>query len=96
MPVDKGYVMKIVEPKRVLKTERRARPVPTVPARPSTQQIVRAFKKAPDYEDIVARIPKAATARGWDEGTQIAYFGVCSKTRSARSGKRFGGVSLRT
>lgn len=84
MPVDKGYVMKILESKRVLKTDRRPAPVPRASVKPSTQQIVRAFKQASGYEDIVARIPKSATARGWDDGTQVAYFSVCAKTGSAR------------
>jgi len=84
MPVDKRYRMKILESKRVLKTERRLPQVRKVSVKPSTQQIVRAFKQAPGYEEIVARIPKAATVRGWDEGTQVAYFSVCSKSGAAK------------
>jgi len=76
--------MKILESKEVLKTERRPARIRKVSVRPSTQEIVRAFKRAPGYEEIVARIPKAATAEGWDKGTQIAYFSVCSKSGAAR------------
>ena len=61
MPVDKRYRMKILESKEVVKTERRPARIRKVSVRPSTQEIVRAFKRAPGYEEIVARIPKAAT-----------------------------------
>ena len=44
---------------------------------------MRAFKQAPGYEDIIARIPKAETARGWERGTEVAHFSVCSKTGAA-------------
>ncbi len=84
MPVDKGYRMKILESKEILKTERRPARVRRVSVKPSTQEIVRAFKQAPGYEDIVARIPEAATVGGWDKGTQIAYFSVCGKSGAAR------------
>jgi hypothetical protein len=84
MPVDKRYRMKFLESQEVLETERRPAAVRKVAVRPSTQQILRAFKQAPGYEEIVERIPKAATARGWDEGTQVAYFSVCGKSGAAR------------
>ena len=35
------------------------------------------------YDEIVARIPKAAPLPGGVEETEIAYFGVCSKSGSA-------------
>jgi hypothetical protein len=69
-----------LESTQILKTERRPARVRKVPVKPTTQQIIRAFKQIPGYEEIIARIPKAATARGWDEGTQVAYFSVCGKT----------------
>ena len=83
MPIDKKYSMKIVKSTKVLKTEARPRPVAIVSIKPSTQKILRAFKKARGYKDIISQIPKAATLRGWDEGTQIAYFSVCSKSGAA-------------
>lgn len=83
MPVDKSYRMRIVRSMRVLKTEKRPPRVPRVNVRPSTREIVRAFKQAPGYEDIVAQIPKAETVAGWDKGTQVAYFSVGSKSGSA-------------
>ena len=79
MPVDPKYRMQILESKRVLKTERRPTRPKKVNVRPSTAQIVRAFKQAPGYEEIVARIPKAASAKGWEEGTLVGWFCVCSK-----------------
>jgi hypothetical protein len=84
MPVDKRSRMKIITSSRALKTERRRAPVSRVNVKPTTSEIVRAFKKAPGYEEIVARIPKAATVAGWDKGTQVAYFSVCSKSGSAQ------------
>ncbi len=84
MPVDKRFRMKIVESRRVPKSERRPAPTPRLNAKPTTSQIVRAFKQARDYETIVARIPKAATVAGWDTGTQVGYFSVCNKSGNAR------------
>jgi hypothetical protein len=84
MPVDKSYRMKVLESKRILKTERRPARVRKVSVKPSAQQIVRAFKQAPGYEEIVERIPKATTVRGWEEGTQVAYFSVCGKSGAAQ------------
>ena len=83
MPIDKNYSMKIVKSSRVVTTERRPRLIAPINVKPSTQEILRAFKKARGYEDIVAQIPKAATLEGWDKGTQIAYFSVCSKAGAA-------------
>jgi hypothetical protein len=83
MPVGEKYRMKVVKSTKVIKTESRPRPVAMVSVKPSTEDILRAFKKARGYEDIIAQIPKAATLRGWDEGTQIAYFSVCSKSGAA-------------
>lgn len=84
MPVQKPYTMKILRPTRVLRVERRPAKIARVNVKPTTAQIVRAFKKARGYEDIVKRIPKAATVKGWDRGTQVAYFSVCSKSGDAR------------
>src|SRR5262245_58025474 len=84
MPIDQKYRMKILKSTKVVKTEARPPRVAMVNVKPSTEEIVRAFKKARGYKDIIARIPKAATVAGWDGGTQIAYFSVCSKTGSAR------------
>jgi len=84
MPVDPKYRMKILDSKQVLKTERRPPRPAKVNVKPSTQQIVRAFKKAAGYEEIVARIPKAATVRGWEERTLAGYFCVCSKAGVAK------------
>jgi len=84
MPVDKRYRMKVLSSTSVLKTERRPAAVTRVDVRPTTAAIVRAFKRTPGSKEILARIPKAATIEGWDKGTQVAYFSVCSKTGSAR------------
>ena len=84
MPVDKSYRMKMLESKEVLKTEPRPRRVRKVSVKPSTQEIVRAFKQAAGYDNIIARIPKAETVAGWEKGTQVAYFSVCSKSGAAR------------
>ena len=84
MPVDKRYRMKIVTSARVLKTEKRIAPPAKVNVKPTTAEIVRAFKRTRGYDDIIARIPKAETPEGWDRGTQIAYFSVCSKSGSAQ------------
>ncbi len=84
MPVDRKYRMSVLKSSRTLKTERRPAAAPPVDVKPTTAEIVRAFKRASGYEDIVARIPKAETPEGWDEDTQVAYFSVCGKTGSAR------------
>jgi hypothetical protein len=84
MPVDRRYRMKILTSTRVLKTEPRLRPVGKVSVKPTTQEIFQAFKRAPGYPEIIDRIPKAATVAGWEKGTQVAYFSVCSKSGSAR------------
>lgn len=84
MPVGKRYRMKLVTSTKVLTTERRPARIPKVGVKPTTREIFRAFKQARGYEDIIARIPKAATPAGWDKGTQIAYFSVCSKSGSAQ------------
>jgi len=83
MPVDKSYKMKIVKSTKSIQTEDRPHRVAKISTRPSTEEIVQAFKQARGYEDILKKIPKAATVPGWDEGTQIAYFSVCSKSGSA-------------
>ena len=83
MPIDKKYSMKIVKSTKVIKTEARLRPVAMVSVKPTTEDILRAFKKARGYKDIISQIPKAATLRGWQQGTQIAYFSVCSKSGAA-------------
>lgn len=84
MPVDRKYTMRILRPSRLEKMEARPRRLAAVRSRPTTSEIVRAFKRAPGYEDVIARIPKAQTVKGWDSGTQVAYFSVCSKSGSAR------------
>lgn len=84
MPVDKRFRMRIINSTKILKTERRPAPVRRVNVEPTTAEIVRAFRRSPGYEDIIARIPKAETAAGWDRGTQVAYFSVCKKSGSAK------------
>jgi hypothetical protein len=84
MPVDKRYRMKVLESKQILKTERRPPRPRKVRVKPTTAEIVRAFKQVQGYDQIVARIPKAAKASGWEEGTEIAHFAVCGKTGAAR------------
>jgi hypothetical protein len=83
VPVDKSYRMRILESKEILKVERRPARLRKQRVKPTTQEIVRAFKQAPGYEDIIARIPKAETARGWEKGTEVAHFSVCGKTGAA-------------
>jgi hypothetical protein len=84
MPVDKKFEMKLLKATKILKTERRPVRVAKIEVKPSTRQIFQAFKKARGYDKIIARIPKAATPEGWDQGTQVAYFSVCGKSGSAR------------
>ena len=84
MPADKNYRMKYLESKVSLKTEPRPAPVRKVKPVPTTSAIVKAFKQSPGHEEILARIPRAATVRGWDEGTQVACFCVCVKTGTAK------------
>jgi hypothetical protein len=83
MPVHKRFRMKLLDSKRQLRTEPRPRAIARVNVKPKTQEIFRAFRRSTGYEDIIAAIPKAATPAGWDRGTRIAYFSVCSKTGSA-------------
>ena len=83
MAVDKRNTLKILRSTRTLEVERRHPRIARVNVKPTTAQIVRAFKKARGYEEILKRIPKAATVRGWDKGTKVAYFSVCSKTGAA-------------
>ncbi len=83
MPVNEKYRMKMLLAKRTLKTERRPRPITRSPVKPATRDVVRAFLRTPGHEGILARIPKAATVAGWEKGTQVAYFSVCSKTGPA-------------
>jgi hypothetical protein len=84
MPVDKSYMMKILKPRQAPRVERRPTKIARVNVRPSTSEIVRAFRRAPGHEQILERIPQAATAGGWDKGTQVAYFSACSKSGDAR------------
>jgi hypothetical protein len=76
--------MQILKSAKVLKPEKRPPRVGKFNVQPSTEEIVRAFKKARGYEEIVARIPKAASVAGWDGGTQVAYFSACRKSGSAQ------------
>ena len=84
MPVDPKYTMKILRSTGVVKIEKRPPRLARVNVKPTTGEIVRAFKKARGSREILGRIPKATTVQGWDGGTQIAYFSVCSKTGAAR------------
>jgi hypothetical protein len=84
MPVDPKYTMKILRSMKVARVERRPPGLAKIGVKPTTEEIVHAFKKARGYQDILARIPKAATIDGWDRGTQIAYFSVGAKSGSAR------------
>lgn len=84
MPVDKRYRMKILRSAKILKAGPRPPHVPRVRVKPTTREILRAFKKSVGYKEIIARIPKAATVPGWEKGTQVAYFSVCGKSGSAR------------
>ncbi len=84
MPVDKRFRMKILESMKAARTERRPARVPRVRTKPTTAEIVRAFKRSRGYDEIVARIPKAATVAGWDRGTRVAHFTVCGKSGSAK------------
>lgn len=83
MAVGKRFRMKLLSSTRVLKTERRPALVGRVSVKPTTAEIVRAFKRSPGADEILARIPKAATVAGWDKGTQVAYFSVCGKSGAA-------------
>jgi len=83
MPVGKSFRMRIVKSTAIAKTEPRPARVARVNVKPTTAEIVKAFKKSPGYDDIIARVPKAETVAGWDKGTQVAYFSVCSKSGSA-------------
>lgn len=83
MPVDKRYRMKVLSSTEKQKPEPRPPRVPRVRIRPTTRQIVQAFKRSAGYEDIIARIPKAATIPGWEKGTKVAYFSICGKSGSA-------------
>lgn len=84
MAVDTRFRMRIIKSTKIVKTERRPAPVARVNVEPTTAEIVRAFKRSRGYEDVIARIPKAETVAGWDKGTQVAYFSVCSKSGSAK------------
>lgn len=84
MPVDKRYRMKIIESTRDVKRDRRPAAGARVNVKPTTAQIVRAFRRSPGAGEILVTIPKAATVQGWDKGTQIAYFSVGSKSGSAQ------------
>lgn len=84
MPVGKSYVMKILRPTRRIRVERRPPRLARVNVKPTPEEIVRAFQRAPGHEKILARIPKAATVAGWVRGTQVAYFSACGKSGDAR------------
>lgn len=84
MAVDRRYKMRILRSTTTPKPEPRPARLPRVAVKPSTREIFNTFRKLPGYEEIIARIPKAATPAGWDKGTQIAYFSVCGKSGSAR------------
>jgi hypothetical protein len=83
MPVDKRYRMRLLRSTRPAKIERRPQRLASVNVRPTTEEIVRAFRRSRGYDDVVAKIPKAATPAGWDKGTKVAYFSVCAKSGSA-------------
>jgi len=52
MPVGDKYRIKIVKSTKVIKTESRSRPLAMVSVESSTEDILRAFKKARGYKDI--------------------------------------------
>lgn len=83
MAVAKLFRMKFLRSTRILKVQRRPTPVSRVSAKPTTAEIVRAFKRSPGADKILARIPKAANVEGWDRGTRIAYFSPCGKSGAA-------------
>jgi len=83
MPVAREFRMKFLRSTRVLKTDRRPALLPRVSVKPTTVEIVRAFKRSRGADAILAKIPKAATVEGWDKGTRVAYFSVCGKSGSA-------------
>lgn len=84
MAAPRRNTIKFLGSTRTLAIERRRPPIARVNVEPTTAQIVRAFMKAPGHEEVLKRIPKAATVQGWDKGTQIAYFSVGSKSGTAR------------
>jgi hypothetical protein len=77
------FRMKLLKSTKTLRTERRPARLARVSVKPTTAEILRAFKKVAGYKEILAKIPKSATVEGWDRGTQVAYFSVCGKTGSA-------------
>ncbi len=83
MPVDKRFRMRLVTSKGIGRRERRPGPLRRTSVKPTTAEIVRAFKRSLGHEEILDRIPKAATVTGWDKGTRVAYFSVCAKSGSA-------------
>lgn len=76
------FRMRIVSSIKGIKTGRRPKPVKRVNVKPTTAEIIRAFKRSRGYEDVIARIPQAETVAHWD--TQVAYFSVCQKSGSAK------------
>ncbi len=76
--------MKVLESLETPTIERRLAKVPRIRPKPTPGEVLQAFRKSPSYGAIVAKIPKAATLRGWIKGTEIAYFSVCGKTGSAK------------
>ena len=83
MAIDMPFRMRLLKSTRILKAERRPAPVSRVAVKPTTAEIVRAFKRSPGADEILARIPKAAKVEGWDKGTQVAYFSVCGQSGAA-------------
>lgn len=83
MPVSKSFRMRILRSTKSLRTERRPAPVQRAAVKPTTAEIVRAFRRSPGADEILKRIPRAATIEGWDKGTQVAYFSVCGKSGAA-------------
>lgn len=84
MPVDPEYRMKILESKRAVSAEPRPKRPGKVRVKPTMGEIMRAFRQAQGYDEIIARIPKATKPSGWDEGTEVAFFSVCGKTGAAQ------------
>jgi hypothetical protein len=84
MPVDKRFRMKFLESKQTPRTERRPARPRKVRVKPTTREVVKAFKQSAGYEDILAHVPKAEKVTGWEKGTEIAYFSACGKTGAAR------------
>ena len=84
MAISRQNLIRWIESKRILRTERRPGRLPRVQVKPTARQAFEVFRKSPEFEKIISRIPKARTLGGWTRGTEVAYFSVCGKSGSAR------------